>query len=117
MSTTWDPQQYLRFADERARPFDDLVARIPTEAPRSVVDLGCGPGNMTATLSDRWPDARVLGIDSSQEMISQAADRARPGRLEFRLADLTGWKPDAPVDVIVCASTLQWVPDHLSLLP
>ncbi|HET9077039.1 MAG TPA: methyltransferase domain-containing protein [Acidimicrobiales bacterium] len=117
MSTTWDPQQYLRFADERARPFEDLISRVPVESPASVVDLGCGPGNMTAGLSDRWPGARVLGVDNSPDMIARASERARPGRLEFRLADLTGWEPDSPVDVIVCAATLHWVPDHLALLP
>ncbi len=117
MGTTWDPTQYLRFADERGRPFGDLVARIGVESPAAVVDLGCGPGNMTAALSDRWPAALVTGIDSSEEMIEQAAQLTRPGRLEFRQGDLATWRPDRPADVIVCNATLQWLPGHLALLP
>lgn len=116
MSTTWDPQQYLRYADERARPFEDLIARTGVESPAVVVDLGCGPGNMTVALSERWPSAQVVGIDSSEEMIGRAAGLSRPGRLEFRAADLTSWRPDRPVEVIVCNATLQWVPGHLGLL-
>lgn len=117
MSTTWDPKQYLRFESERARPFTDLVNRIEGPPPETVVDLGCGPGNMTAELSDRWPDARVTGIDNSAQMIARASELTRPGRLEFHEGDLTEWQPDAPVDVIVSAATLQWVPGHLELLP
>ncbi|WP_460494428.1 methyltransferase domain-containing protein [Dactylosporangium cerinum] len=70
---SWDPGQYARFADERARPFHELVARIPTTAPVAVVDLGCGPGTLTATLATRYPDAAVLGIDSSPQMLAAAA--------------------------------------------
>lgn len=117
MSTTWDPQQYLRFADERARPFGDLVSRIGIRSPSLVVDLGCGPGKMTALLADRWPDAEVVGIDSSSEMIAAAAELTRPGRLEFRSGDASAWRPDRPVDVIVCNATLHWVPGHMGLLP
>src|SRR5206468_10590621 len=86
-SPSWDPRQYERFAAERARPFHDLVAQIRTPDPRTVVDLGCGPGTMTATLADRWPDARVLGLDSSADMIATAGALARPGRLAFRQGD------------------------------
>ena len=117
MSTTWDPQQYLRFADERARPFDDLLARVAVASPATVLDLGCGPGNMTVRLSDRWPDAHVVGVDISEEMIASAATHTRPGRLEFRRGDLTGWTADPPPDVIVCAAVLHWVPGHLELIP
>ncbi len=117
MGTTWDPTQYLRFADERARPFGDLMTRVGVESPATVVDLGCGPGNMTAVLSERWPSALVTGIDSSKEMVDRAAGLTRPGRLEFRQGDLATWRPDGPVDVIVCNATLQWVPGHLALLP
>ena len=112
----WDPDRYLAFADERSRPFVDLLARVGAEAPREVVDLGCGPGNLTAMLSRRWPQAHVVGIDSSAEMVS----RAEPGEgLEFRVADLVGWTegPGEPVDVVLSNATLQWVPDHLDLLP
>ncbi len=113
----WDPGQYRRFADERARPFFDLVARIGTDAPRSVVDLGCGPGDLTVDLARRWPAAAILGIDSSAEMIAAARrGEQRPG-VSFTVADLRDWQPDVPVDVLVCNAVLQWVPGHLDLLP
>jgi trans-aconitate 2-methyltransferase len=115
-TTSWDPALYQAYADERGRPFVDLTARIRTTAPSTVVDLGCGPGNMTATLADRWPDARVLGLDSSPEMIVAASSRSRAGRLEFRVSTIEGWTPD-PVDVIVANASLQWVPSHPDLLP
>jgi trans-aconitate 2-methyltransferase len=115
-SPTWDPQLYQRYTDERGRPFRDLTARIPTGAPRDVVDLGCGPGSMTATLADRWPDAQVLGLDSSADMIAAAAEHTRPGRLRFAVCPIEDWQPD-PVDVIVANAALQWVPTHFSLLP
>nr|WP_240940289.1 methyltransferase domain-containing protein [Planosporangium flavigriseum] len=106
------------FGAERSRPFHDLVAQIPTSAPARVVDLGCGPGTVTATLADRWPGAHVYGLDSSSEMISAATRLTRPGRLEFGLGDIAQWRP-APesVDVIVSNAALQWVPDHLAALP
>ena len=112
----WDPTTYLQFSDERSRPFYDLTYRIPAQRPRAVVDLGCGPGNLTATLSARWPQSRVLGIDSSPEMI-QRAQLLAADRLGFALGDLTQWQPDERVDVIVCNAALQWVPDHRALLP
>ncbi len=112
----WDPAQYLRFGDERSRPFFDLVGRIPAADPRSVVDLGCGPGQLTATLADRWPAARVLGVDSSAEMIEQAAAHTTD-RVGFTLGDLTAWAPAEPVDVVVSNATLQWVDGHDALLP
>jgi trans-aconitate 2-methyltransferase len=115
----WDPQEYLRFSDERGRPFRDLLARVPAEAPGFVVDLGCGPGNLTATLADRWPDAEVLGLDSSAEMIERARDgdgSARQERLSFIEADLATWRPERPVDVLISNATFQWVPGHLDLL-
>jgi trans-aconitate 2-methyltransferase len=116
-SGRWDPEQYLRYADERARPFAELAARIRTDAPRVVVDLGCGPGGLTASLADRWPDALVIGVDSSAEMIAEAADRAVPGRLEFRCADVRDYTPDGPVDVVLSNALFQWVPRHIELLP
>ena len=111
---TWDPDRYLTFADERARPFLDLLARVGATDPSTVVDLGCGPGTMTALLADHWPSAEVVGIDSSPEMIAQAQPA---GRLRFEVADLRDWLPEAPVDVLVSNATLQWVPGHLTLLP
>ncbi len=114
----WDPGQYQRFADERSRPFFDLLARVGAEDPGVVVDLGCGPGTLTATLATRWPGADVQGIDSSAEMI--AAARALPAgeghRLSFSVGDVREWEPAGRVDVIVSNAVLQWVPDHLSVL-
>ena len=124
MSSAWDPARYLAFADERSRPFVDLIARIPDgdpdARPARVVDLGCGPGHLTAQLTARWPDASVLGVDSSAAMIERAeAEAVGPG-VDFELADLRAWLVEAPpgqVDVLVSNATLQWVPDHLDLLP
>ena len=114
---SWDPEQYSRFADERARPFHELVARIPTTSAVAVVDLGCGPGTLTATLASRYPDAAVLGIDSSPQMLARAAALATP-QLSFQLGDIAGWRPQrGSVDVIVANASLQWVDDHAALLP
>jgi trans-aconitate 2-methyltransferase len=115
--TMWDPGQYGRFADQRGRPFFDLVARIGAGAPASVVDLGCGTGELTATLLDRWPAAAVQGVDSSPDMLAEASGRAIPGRLTFTGADMRDWRPAAPVDVIVSNAALQWIPGHAELLP
>ncbi len=118
----WDPEQYLHFADERSRPFFDLAGRIGADAPSFVVDLGCGPGQLTAELARRWPRATVLGIDSSADMID-AATAARygagrfGGRLSFELGDVRDFKADRPADVIISNAVLQWVPGHLDLLP
>ncbi len=110
----WDPAQYLRYADERSRPFSDLVARIGAARPRSVVDLGCGPGHLTAALAARWPQARVLGIDSAPEMIREARAAAYP--ITFRQGDLRRWSPEEDTDVVVSNAALQWVDHHEDLL-
>ena len=114
----WDPVQYLRFGDERSRPFFELTARIAADAPSAVVDLGCGPGMLTAALARRWPGAEVRGIDNSAEMIDAA--RSLPDadgqRLSFALGDVTDFTPDGDVDVIVSNAVLQWVPDHLAVV-
>ena len=110
-------RHYLRFAGERARPFLDLVARVDAEAPRVVVDLGCGDGSMTATLAQRWPQAQVTGVDSSASMLAAAAGHAVPGRLDFLAGDLRDWRPPRPVDVLVSNAALHWVPGHGPLLP
>ena len=118
----WDPAQYLHFADERSRPFYDLARRIGATAPGYVVDLGCGPGQLTASLAARWPQAEVLGIDSSTEMIAAAQqadypEGARRGQLSFAVGDVNDWQPERPPDVIISNAVLQWVPNHLELLP
>ncbi len=134
---TWDPERYLRFADERGRPFLDLLARVGATAPADVVDLGCGPGTLTALLAERWPRARVVGLDSSPAMIARAqtsqaqssqakssqakssqAESARAGaRAVFSVGDLREWSAPDGVDVLCSNATLQWLPDHLDLLP
>jgi len=115
LTHTWDPERYLRFADERGRPFVEMVGRVAADAPRTVVDLGCGPGNLTALLKQRWPSAQVTGLDSSPEMIATARDR--DDGVAYDVADLRDWRPSIPVDVLVSNATLQWVPDHIALLP
>ena len=110
----WDPQQYARYSTQRSRPYLELVARIEADNPKSVVDLGCGDGELTAILADRWPNARIRGIDSSPEMIAKAVQR--PPGLEFAVGDITEWHPDEPVDVLVSNAAFQWVDGHLELL-
>ncbi|EWT01585.1 trans-aconitate methyltransferase [Intrasporangium oryzae NRRL B-24470] len=119
-ASAWDPRQYARFGDHRGRPFRDLVAQVPTADPKVVVDLGCGAGDLTLTLAERWPDARVVGIDSSPEMLARARETDGAGRVEWVEAAAETWGPAslvAPVDVLVTNATLQWVPSHLRLIP
>lgn len=114
----WDPSKYVQFGNHRDRPFFDLTARIHADDPVKVVDLGCGPGNLTATLAERWPAARVLGLDSSPEMLSRAASHAAANpRLAFELSDVGTWLPDSETDVVVTNAVLQWLPEHIDLLP
>ncbi len=112
---SWDPSHYLKFADDRSRPFLDLVARIQGE-PRSVVDLGCGPGHLTTVLRARWPEATVHGVDSSVEMIDRAsADNTDP-EATYELADVSTWQPAGEVDLIVSNALFQWVPDQHAVI-
>ncbi|GAB3443459.1 trans-aconitate 2-methyltransferase [Phycicoccus ginsengisoli] len=119
MSTTWDPEQYARFSDHRSRPFGDLLARVGARDPRLVVDLGCGNGPLTLGLAERWPGARVVGVDSSPQMLDSARSLDRDGRVEWVEADLATWDlaglGERP-DVVVSNATLQWVPGHRELL-
>ncbi len=166
MNVSWDPDQYGRFSDERSRPFFDLLAGVPLVAPRTIVDLGCGSGDLTRELAKRWPGALVIGIDNSPEMLARArqvnpagaaaapaAESAadsivgqgtrtasrngeRPGRtlggtaaregersggsaggVSFQLADISDWRSDTPVDLIVSNAALHWLPDHERLVP
>lgn len=112
----WDPSRYVQFGDYRNRPFFDLVGRIRAGKPRVVVDLGCGPGNLTATLAERWPKADVIGLDSSEEMLLHAAADAALPNLTFNLGEIPEWVPPAGTDVVVSNAALQWVPGHMDLL-
>lgn len=116
--TTWDPTQYLRNADHRSRPFHDLVRRIPG-SPTRVVDLGCGPGNTTATLPGYWPGATVTGLDNSPEMIGKARAEQPSGPVRYRLGDIADYDPadDGRPDLILSNAALQWIPGHARLLP
>jgi trans-aconitate 2-methyltransferase len=113
--TAWDPTQYLKFAGERMRPALDLLARIPVEAPARVVDLGCGAGNLAPLLTQRWPRAQLLGVDSSPQMLAKA--RADFPQAEFVEADVATWRPAQPVDVLYSNAALHWLDGHDSLLP
>ncbi len=115
MSTDWDNRQYLKFAGERTRPAQELLARVPLAQASQVVDLGCGPGNSTALLHGRWPQARVIGVDSSTDML-QAARRDLP-TLEWVQADVSSWQPEQPADLLFANAVLQWLPDHAALFP
>ena len=111
----WDPQQYGRFAEERGRPFLELIERIGASNPRRVVDLGCGPGKLTTLLADRWPAAEVIGIDSSAEMIKQATALG-DDRVRFEIGDISSWQPGTHDDVVVTNAALQWVPGHADII-
>jgi trans-aconitate 2-methyltransferase len=108
----WNPDVYLSFADQRGRPFFDLVSRVAAESPRRVVDLGCGPGNLTATLAQRWPDAAVEAFDSSPEMVEAARARG----VDAHVGDVRTWQPQPDTDVLLSNAVLQWVPGHAELL-
>lgn len=117
----WDVDQYRQFADERHRPFYDLMARVrPQRPPELVVDIGCGDGPLTLSLADRWPTARIVGVDSSAQMLDAARAADPDGRVEWHEAGAEQWRPDdlgAPIDVLVTNAALQWVPTHRELLP
>jgi trans-aconitate 2-methyltransferase len=111
----WDAEQYSKFSRERSRPFDDLMAQVTLERPEFIADLGCGTGSHTRTLAERWPDARVVGIDSSAEMLEKSRSHAIRGRVEFIQADIGQWSSDRAVDLIVSNAALHWLPDHETL--
>ncbi|AMW81233.1 Trans-aconitate 2-methyltransferase [Pseudomonas yamanorum] len=112
---TWSAKQYSMFEQQRTRPVRDLVAAIPDGNVRSAVDLGCGPGNSTEVLVDRFPQALVTGMDSSDDMLVDA--RKRLPALNFELADIGAWNPAQKFDVILANASLQWLPDHATLYP
>jgi len=109
----WDPAQYLKFAGPRLRPALDLLQRIDYDAPRTVYDLGAGAGNVTRLIAARWPEARIIGIDSSAEMLAKAAQE-NPG-IEWQQAELATWRPPEPADIIYSNAALHWIEDHAPL--
>jgi trans-aconitate 2-methyltransferase len=112
---TWSAAQYVKFEQERTRPVHDLVARIPKAGIVHAADIGCGPGNSTEVLRERYPEARIVGLDSSPDMIEAA--RKRLPNIAFEVADVRYWRPKEPLDVILANAVLQWIPDHETLFP
>src|ERR1700730_18673015 len=112
--TDWNARQYLRFEDERTRPPRDLLAQVPLARARLVIDLGCGPGNSTELLIERYPDAEVVGLDSSPDMLRQA--RERLPKCTFTQADLATWMPQERTDLLFANAVFHWLPDHPAVL-
>ncbi len=136
----WDPAQYERFRRERAQPFHDLLSRVPDGSYRTIADLGCGTGELTRHLKDRWPEARVFGVDNSPEMLAGARRTAGAGPtpekmsspgvpglspgptppsgdgIEFIEADLMTWSPPAPLDLVFSNAAIHWIPDQEALV-
>ncbi|MEO8927824.1 MAG: trans-aconitate 2-methyltransferase [Caulobacteraceae bacterium] len=110
----WSPATYLKFEDERTRAARDLLAQINLEAPRKIVDVGCGPGNSTELLAARFPHADIVGLDNSPAMIGAA--RRRAPNLRFEAADANMWTPEPDIDLVFANATYQWVADHLEQL-
>ena len=113
-STNWNPSLYLKFEDDRTRPARDLLAQVPLQQPRTVIDLGCGPGNSTELLIQRFPNAQVTGLDSSPDMLQQA--RQRLPNCAFLEADLASWTPPPQADLLFSNAVFHWVPDHPHVL-
>lgn len=112
---SWSAQQYSSFEKERTRPVRDLLSAVETTHVRRAVDLGCGPGNSTEVLAERFPGAEISGLDSSADMIAAALKRLPD--LRFELGSITDWDDPNPSDVILSNAALQWVPDHAALMP
>jgi trans-aconitate 2-methyltransferase len=112
---TWNPDQYLKFAEPRLRPAIDLLGRIGVADPREVCDLGCGAGNVTRLLAERWPAAQVTGVDDSAEMLAKAAKQ--PSAIRWVNESLATWRPERPVDVLYSNAALHWLPKHETLFP
>jgi trans-aconitate 2-methyltransferase len=112
----WDATQYLKFGSERMRPAVDLIGRISRQAPKTIVDLGCGAGNVTRILAERWPNAEVIGVDSSSQMLEKAKSGASAA-IRWIEADFAEWRPEKPVDLVFSNAALHWYGDHETLFP
>ena len=111
----WNPERYLDFADQRERPIQDLLNRVALDAPESITDLGCGPGNSTRHLARRWPQAKLTGVDQDRAMLEQAA--AGDLAADWQEADIADWTAAQPQDLIFSNATLHWLDDHATLFP
>jgi trans-aconitate 2-methyltransferase len=111
----WNPALYSRFEDQRTRPARELLSRVPLQGAARVVDLGCGPGNSTELLVQRFPGAEVVGTDNSQPMLESA--RVRLPAVRFESSDIASWRPQQPQDLVYANASLQWVPGHEQLIP
>lgn len=114
-SSTWDPEQYRRFANERAQPFHDLLAMIGDRPIGRAVDLGCGPGELTALAARQLEVGRMVGIDNAPAMLATAAEH-ESDRVRFELGDIATWTSHRDHDLVLAAASLQWVPDHAAVL-
>lgn len=116
-SEIWISDAYLRSSTPRTQGVLDLLGRVRHPRPQLIADLGCGPGNNTELIARHWPEALVIGVDNSTDMITAARERERPGHLEFLHADLTSWQPAGTFDIVLLSAVLQWIPNHVALLP
>ncbi|MDK9721808.1 MAG: methyltransferase domain-containing protein [Rhodospirillales bacterium] len=112
---SWDPKQYLKFADLRLRPAQDLLARIPVQSPATIYDLGCGAGNVATHLAERWPSAQLTGVDSSPEMLAEA--RKRLPTAQWIEADMSAWRPNAGAGLIFSNALFQWIKGQQTIFP
>lgn len=113
----WDPGQYLRYGGHRLRPAIELFQRIDLAAPQTCWDLGCGAGEIAVAMTERWPDAKVVGFDASSEMLEKGRAQPGGGKVDWRQGDISEWAPDEPADVIFSNAALQWVGYHPKLFP
>lgn len=113
----WDAAQYLKFEAERTQPAADLTARLQLENPKKILDIGCGPGNSTRLLKDKYPSADVFGIDKSPEMI-EAAKKSHPD-INFQIKDAEAELKETGggFDVVFSNAAIQWIPNHEKLIP
>ena len=114
-ASNWDPDQYRRFANERAQPFHDLLAMIGDRPIGRAVDLGCGPGELTALAAQQLDVDEMVGIDNAPTMLASAVEHASE-HVRFELGDIATWTSDRDHDLVLAAASLQWVPDHAAVL-